>query len=385
MRRLLLVLWLCWCGLACASLPRDYTNSSGAWILQSETRYIYDGYQLIQERDGNNNVLVTYTRGLDLSASLAGAGGIGGLLARTDTNGSTFYHSDGAGNVTALIDPQENMAARYMYSAFGALVSQHGGMAGVNRIMFSSKLRLSQPDMYDSGEREYFTGLQRWGSPDPLGVRFDTDAYRFNYNNPLSYIDPDGLAPQLVTLTADANGKPTGAGYADYNLADGPYRGGPGNPLVMLDPVNRELDRETQNLAQRIAGLFGYGNDASVVAEIKSQLDFVMMAGLPEMGEANELSQLGKLGKVKCERFPKLGWQGTKPYKDALKKIRQGGQKVDLGFIPTEEQARQLLEDAGVDLEKIRPELPHASPNPHDYPHINYPTPSGGKGTIQIQ
>jgi hypothetical protein len=59
-----------------------------------------------------------YTRGLDLSGSLQGAGGIGGLLARTDANGSTFYHSDAAGNITALMDGQENIVARYLYNPF---------------------------------------------------------------------------------------------------------------------------------------------------------------------------------------------------------------------------------------------------------------------------
>jgi len=58
------------------------------------------------------NVLVTYTRGVDLSGSLQGAGGIGGLLARTDATGSTFYHADGAGNITALMDGNQNIVAR---------------------------------------------------------------------------------------------------------------------------------------------------------------------------------------------------------------------------------------------------------------------------------
>src|SRR5207237_1426115 len=45
------------------------------WILDSETRYIYDGWRVIQERDGSNNPQVSYTRGSDLSGSMEGAGG----------------------------------------------------------------------------------------------------------------------------------------------------------------------------------------------------------------------------------------------------------------------------------------------------------------------
>jgi len=35
----------------------------------------------LQERDANNGPLITYTLGLDLSGTMEGAGGIGGLLA----------------------------------------------------------------------------------------------------------------------------------------------------------------------------------------------------------------------------------------------------------------------------------------------------------------
>ena len=53
------------------------------WSLLSLTEYIYDGNRVIQERDVNNTPTVTYTRGPDLSGTMEGAGGIGGLLARS--------------------------------------------------------------------------------------------------------------------------------------------------------------------------------------------------------------------------------------------------------------------------------------------------------------
>jgi len=88
------------------------------------------GYLPLQERDVNNNVLVTYTRGLDLSGSLQGAGGIGGLLARQSTISgqlaTVFYHQDVGGNVTALMDAYENIVGKYTYSPFGKLVGMWG-------------------------------------------------------------------------------------------------------------------------------------------------------------------------------------------------------------------------------------------------------------------
>ena len=90
----------------------------------STTRYVYDGIQVVQERDGENQPTVTYTRGLDLSGSLGGAGGIGGLLARTahDPSGSdshAYHHSDLGGNITGLMNENGYLVARYIYDAFG--------------------------------------------------------------------------------------------------------------------------------------------------------------------------------------------------------------------------------------------------------------------------
>ena len=97
------------------SLQYSTGGGGGSWVPASETRYIYDGRRVIQERDGNNSPLVSYTRGNDLSGSLEGAGGIGGLLARSSGySGGSWgthyeYHSDAGGNITALVDASRSM------------------------------------------------------------------------------------------------------------------------------------------------------------------------------------------------------------------------------------------------------------------------------------
>ncbi len=112
---------------------------------------------------------MTYTRGTDLSGSLQGAGGIGGLLARTDGNGSAFYHADGNGNITCLLDASGNICAKYLYDPFGNLLSQSGSLASVNRYRFSSKAWDSNSGLYYYLYRFYDPNLQRWLNRDPLG------------------------------------------------------------------------------------------------------------------------------------------------------------------------------------------------------------------------
>ena len=61
------------------------------WQPTDSLRYIYDGMRVIQERIADSP-MVSYTRGSDLSGSLEGAGGIGGLLARSHDYASTNGH-----------------------------------------------------------------------------------------------------------------------------------------------------------------------------------------------------------------------------------------------------------------------------------------------------
>ncbi|HEV2208620.1 MAG TPA: RHS repeat-associated core domain-containing protein, partial [Verrucomicrobiae bacterium] len=216
-------------GLGRRRIERDYGWQSGNWSKTNELHLIYDGFLLVEVRDGNNNVLWTYTRGLDLSGTLAGAGGIGGLLARSDTNGPAFYHADGAGNVTALMTYSELVPARYLYSPFGKLVAMQGPLGPVNEMQFSSMPVNGLSDIVQPPLRPtYDPGLQRFLTQDPIGEAGGINLYRFVGNSPLAFRDPYGLdfhavgsyglfAPGPVSyLSGDTDLEALGAGM--YNI-----------------------------------------------------------------------------------------------------------------------------------------------------------------------
>jgi YD repeat-containing protein len=87
---------------------------------------------VLQERDGGDVPQVTYTRGTDLSGTFQGAGGIAGLLARSDSSVSLYYHADASGNVTELVDANGNEVAHYRYDPFGRILAMTGPDAGKN-------------------------------------------------------------------------------------------------------------------------------------------------------------------------------------------------------------------------------------------------------------
>jgi len=184
-------------------VTREETKgSSGNWVLASETRYVKGAMRVIQERNGNGDPTVAYTRGPDLSGTVEGAGGIGGLLARSEWNSVSsawshhaFYHSDGVGNVTALAVPRGGdiaLAGSYRYDPFGRLIGTPTDLAARNTQRFSSKDWHNPSGFYYFGYRFYDPATQRWLNRDPIGEEGGINVYGYVYNNPVNLIDPTG-------------------------------------------------------------------------------------------------------------------------------------------------------------------------------------------------
>jgi RHS repeat-associated protein len=188
-------------------LRRDYTWSGTSWALSTEVRYVYDGMLIVQERSSGNHPQVTYTRGTDLSGTLEGAGGIGGLLSRGahaisspyQMSSAAHYHADGNGNVTMLVGTgSPTIKAYYKYDPFGRTLGSSGSLVGVNAMRFSSKPVMGSSELYYYGYRFYDPSSQRWLNRDPIGERGGGNLYGFVYNNPIQYFDRYGLIPEWI-------------------------------------------------------------------------------------------------------------------------------------------------------------------------------------------
>ncbi|MCW5554626.1 MAG: RHS repeat-associated core domain-containing protein [Verrucomicrobiae bacterium] len=195
---------------------QEQTWQYGGWYPGTTTTYHYDGMRVIQER--SYWPTVSYTRGSDLSGTLEGAGGIGGLLARSHghagSNGNwyahNYYHADGNGNVAYLVNSSQTLAASFRYDPYGNLISQSGGLASANVYRFSSKEFHAASGLYYYGYRWYAPNLQRWPNRDPLDeAGFElmrrkpsqvfgdgSNSYLFVKNNPISRRDPFGLVSE---------------------------------------------------------------------------------------------------------------------------------------------------------------------------------------------
>ncbi|MCX8156727.1 MAG: RHS repeat-associated core domain-containing protein [Verrucomicrobiae bacterium] len=141
--------------------------------------------------------------GADLSGSLQGAGGVGGLLMTFIINGPNagvyFPVYDGNGNVMGYVRGADGLlVVQYEYGPFGELLRATGPLSQTFNYLFSTKPLDWEIGLLYYGHRYYNPTTGRWPSRDPLGEKGGINLYEFVRNNPILKVDPDGRNPIII-------------------------------------------------------------------------------------------------------------------------------------------------------------------------------------------
>jgi RHS repeat-associated protein len=173
------------------------TEPGGIWVLDNRYYFLWDGWNLSMELDGDMNALRSYGWGLDLSRSEQGAGGVGGLLFATHHTGASAgtYHTtyDGNGNLVSLRSSAGLAMARYEYGPFGETVTSRDVLAGVNPFRFSTKYQDAETGLLYYGYRYYSAGMGRWLSRDPIEEGGGFNLFALVGNDSVNELDYLGL------------------------------------------------------------------------------------------------------------------------------------------------------------------------------------------------
>jgi len=172
------------------------------------TWYLYDGWNVVAEYTDNGEdplaLSRTYTWGTDLSGTLQGAGGVGGLLAvrvHGDDHPGNYYPTfDGNGNVSEYLTDDGVRKAHYEYDPFGNDVTPgtaKGDLHGFFSYRFSTKPFDDISGWFYYGYRYYDPVTGRWPSRDPIGERGGLNLYGFVADNPIDKIDKLGNEPHM--------------------------------------------------------------------------------------------------------------------------------------------------------------------------------------------
>ena len=247
------------------------TNKANKYVGAYTNRYAYDGWNCVAVLSPTLAVVESFQWGSDLSGSMQGAGGVGGLIlvsyyGAAKTN--CFVACDGNGNVSALVNAANGATvANYEYGPFGELIRATGPMAKVNPFRFSTKYDDDESDFLYYGYRYYNPSTGRWLSRDPIAEKGGRNLYGFVSNDPLNKIDPEGLSiikvyyadgsteriwfPTLAKFTALLNRAASSGKLIDrlhirgHGAADVIYIQG-GGPLQICGPIEYITVRDGQ-------------------------------------------------------------------------------------------------------------------------------------------
>lgn len=190
------------------------TTSIGGAVTKRTTT-LWDGWKPVLEIDygltgGGESARRYYTWGPDVSGSLDGAAGVGGLLEVVETkNGATTVSLpiyDGVGNVVGLVDASSGaQVATYQYGPFGEVLGVYGGRAASCPFRYQTRLYDQETGLSYFGKRYYDSKTQTWLSRDPLREDGGVNLYAYCGDDPVSNHDPVGLLEVLSMNQSDAD------------------------------------------------------------------------------------------------------------------------------------------------------------------------------------
>jgi len=219
-------------GLAGASSLCEYdANGNMKKDALGDLRFNYNLLNLLQEVTGADDTpkaKYAYSAdGVKLSVS-DGANGYDylGSLIYVRTNGSLsldqaifdggtvrpngavdYFVKDHLGSVRVIVDQAGTVREQNDYYPFGERCPESTyAVSAVNRYKFNGKEEQTVGDlgMLDYGARMYQAGIGRWFVPDPLAEKYySVSPYAYCNNNPIRFIDPDGMKIDTTMLSKD--------------------------------------------------------------------------------------------------------------------------------------------------------------------------------------
>jgi len=219
----------------------DYANRRVAKTVNGvRTGFVYDGWNIIGEYSGSTAVQMNcvYAWGLDLSGSLSGAGGVGGLLLVSKQTGGDLYPVyGGKGHVRGYIDSLGVLKGVFEYNLAGELINTPS--EGLPNIRYASKYYDQETQLYQYGHRYYSPALGRFIARDPIGEIGGINLYQYCNNNGVNTYDLLGCLPPTKDI------KPVRPESVDQPIEGPIYEGGWLEPFRVSGSKNEDAEGDS--------------------------------------------------------------------------------------------------------------------------------------------
>ena len=159
--------------------------------LGRRTETTVNGRKFRHHRDPAGRLLFTTNEGGLVTARYLWAGKR--LVAMVTEEGTFFHHFDALGSTMLLTDAAGQTAAAYAYSPYGAPAGSSGSVSNPFTFVGEHGVEDEGSGLYLMGRRHYDASLGRFLQRDPLGFKAGPNLYAYTRNDPLNFVDPQGL------------------------------------------------------------------------------------------------------------------------------------------------------------------------------------------------
>ncbi len=153
-------------------------------------KYLWQGLtRLLAVYDGDSNLIMRFEYA-DARMPVAMTSG-----------GTTYYLAyDQAGTLKAVADASGTVLLKRQYDSFGNILNEENSLPFEVPFGFAGGLYDKDTKLVRFGYRDYDPETGRWTAKDPiLFAGGDTDLYGYCLNDPVNWVDPDGLAKLTIT------------------------------------------------------------------------------------------------------------------------------------------------------------------------------------------
>jgi len=181
---------------------RKVVTNSGA--LNGTTNFYYDGWNVIEERDGSDSLTQQYVFGIEMDEPV--------VLDRAGGQ-RYFYHQNTLESVYALTDTGGNVVEGYRYDAYGQqtvlqpdFTTPIGSTSTVgNPYMYTGQRFDAETGLFYYKMRYYSAALGRFISRDPRSYPPDSNLFEYVGSSPTNFVDPFGKAKKWESTFTNAD------------------------------------------------------------------------------------------------------------------------------------------------------------------------------------
>lgn len=172
--------------------------------------YIWDGWHIVADfwRSYSNALGSTFVWGIDVSGSVGGAGGVGGLVVQYYSGRAFLPLQDGQGNIRGYVDTDNGKnAVAWDFTPYGETIYARGGLSGAYwpqdfPFRYQSKMQDHNGPLIYYGLRYYHPKLGRFINRDPAGESGGLNLHAFVGNDPTNRSDVLGMVAYVANLAA---------------------------------------------------------------------------------------------------------------------------------------------------------------------------------------